>query len=105
MFKIRIEYDPDTGKAIKDGALDGWVDSIVDRYKADKPTTKKIATEACVDALRVKVKEREINHKDIVFIHNDDEIMVDKYGSLSHYPKGFCEIMDNLLEKLIGWGK
>ena len=105
MSKIKIKYDPHTGKAIKDGELDGWADNIVDQYKANKSLTRKIATEACVDALRIKVKEGKINHKDIVFIYNDDEIRVDKYASLSHYPKGFCETMTNLLEKLLGWKK
>lgn len=103
MAKIKIEYDPTTGKAVKDGELHEWANDIVERYKTDKSVTRKIATETCVDILRTKVNNGDIDHKDIVFIYKDDEIVVDKFACLSHYPKGFCETTTNLLEELIGW--
>lgn len=51
--------------------------------------------------IRVQIKEQKLSGYYIIWRNN--RLDIDKYGSVSNWPVGFFDTLDNLLNKLIGW--
>lgn len=60
-----------------------------------------VSSELVVEAARCLVKEGIINHKDILFIYDGEELHCDKYANLDSWPRGFCDTFENLLSRII----
>ena len=57
-----------------------------------------------IDAIRVLIKRKMINHRDVVFAYNDEIIPIEENGRLNDWPDGFGDIHDNLLIELLTIG-
>ena len=55
-----------------------------------------------IDAIRVLVKEKQIDNNDFVIYFNNIILLVDKYGMVDHWPNGFCNVHENILNRLLG---
>lgn len=60
-----------------------------------------ISSVLMVDAIRLLIMKGEINHKEVVFRFEGRDLEVDKNGMLRVWPKGFCNIYDDILEELL----
>lgn len=60
-----------------------------------------VSSDLVVLAARCLVKEGKINHKEIIFIYNREVIHCDKYGNLASWPRGFCDMHEDLLLRII----
>lgn len=54
-----------------------------------------------VDWIRVMIKEGLFDHKDIVFEYNGQILEADRNGRIEHWPLGFCDHTEKVLERLI----
>jgi len=52
--------------------------------------------------VRIQIKEKEVSGYHILW--KNQMILIDKYGKLDNWPKGFFDIVDEQLDKLIDWG-
>lgn len=101
-----IKYDPKKGKVVSDGLVKGWAKGVIENYqKGGQPVTVHISVGATVmiDAIRVLVMEKRINYKEILCEFKKQTIRMDKYATMSDYPKGFCDTHTDILIELIGW--
>lgn len=104
-----IEYDSVIGEIVPDGHVRDWAESIAESYAMCKEPKDLLHTTVSsvlmVDAIRLLIMKGEINHKEVVFRFEGHDLEVDKNGMLRVWPKGFCDIYDNILEELLGLGK
>ena len=100
---ITIIYDARNGIAIPDGQISDVVDSIVESGRMGRDETHMFSTSIVIDALRLAVKEKRINHDQIVFSFNNQTIRVDPFGNLEQWPEGFCDLWTKILIELIDW--
>ena len=108
-----IEYDPIKGKTISDGLVEKWANNILKKYtefKAIKIVKEEtvimnitVGLSIMVDAIRVLIAKGKLSHKEVLCKFERQIIRIDKYGTMSDYPKGFCDAHNNILIKLLGW--
>ena len=60
-----------------------------------------IATELLINAIRLLIKQGKIRYNEIAFKYKDILLLPDKYGMLDSWPRGFCDIPEDILEQLI----
>lgn len=99
---LTIKYDPTSGKVISDGLIKDWADKVVEDYKEAINMNITVGSGVMVDAIRVLIMKGKLNYKEIVFRFRGLDLGVDKNGRLSIWPKGFCDVYDNILEELVG---
>lgn len=54
-----------------------------------------------IDAIRVLIKRKMVNHKDIVFAYKDELIPINSRGRLKYWPDGFGDVLDSFLDEFI----
>lgn len=101
-----IEYDTLEGRVIPDGNVLEWADNLAETYnKIDSGDLTIIVSSAImIDATRLLIKEKKLNHKEVTYKFEEQNIEVDKRGTLRIYPEGFCNTHYNILARLIDWG-
>jgi hypothetical protein len=105
---ITVEYDLENGYLFADGKAEEWVNGIINKFHKDIAEgcedidwDIKVCSYLLVDAFRVKIAEGRLSHKDIIFRFKGENIKSDKYGRLQVWPKGFCDVGTDLLERLL----
>ena len=100
-MKLYVHYDPLSDNAWNDGDTDRrareWARAI---KTAATDIHINTSNELSTLAFRVLVKENVLDHKQLVFIHNDIEYTVNKDGRFTNYNIPIC-IHNDLLMRLL----
>lgn len=100
MTKFRIAYDPTNGVATPDGLCVGLVDELISlRHLGDVSYTT--STASVITAFRLAAAEKKISVDDVVFVFDDADITMDSKFELSAWPKGFCDVQGDMLNKIM----
>lgn len=99
---LKVIYHKDGDLVADKEAMDTAI-RLISRYNDREINRIKIANESVFQALRICVKRELINHKDICFKYDGVEIFIDKFGYLSEWPDGFCDVFEKMMEEMIGW--
>jgi hypothetical protein len=84
-----------------DGGAEKYVKDIVKRAAGGMYTVLLTSQELIIDYVRVCIMEKIISPKDVEFLYNDKVIIPDENGMLDHWPEGFCDYRDKLLNKML----
>lgn len=100
MTKFRIAYDPENGVATPDGLCVALVDELISlRQFGDVSYITSSAN--VITAFRLAVAEKKISGDDVVFTFGDMEITMDSKFEMSAWPKGFCDVQGDMLNKIM----
>lgn len=92
-----ITFDPNnTDNLVPDGQVEAKAQEIAD---AKKDVT--ISQAILVDAIRVLVNQGKLDADDFLFRYKDIDLIVNDYGRIDEWPKGFCDLPTDLLTKLL----
>jgi hypothetical protein len=95
---LTIHYAP--GAGVSDFALEGlYQDLVIASRKQDVVFV--CATENLFLRVRVGIVRSEISHENVRFRWQGQEFAPDENGRLEHWPEGFLDLRDKLLEELV----
>ena len=98
---LRVEYH-EVGFPVSDFFLEHIYETEILAGVADgRDDTLSFSTENIFARIRLGIVRGEILCTDVVFLFEDEEITLNKYGKQSSWPKGFCDIGVTLNEKLL----
>lgn len=104
-----VVYAPDDEKSkiLSDTKIEQFVDDTInDFYTIENNEEEFIVTvgnEIIIHYFRVAIKEGKIPHTSIKLLFNDSVLDVDVNGKVNTWPKGFCDTVDDYLDRLLGW--
>lgn len=99
-----IEYDSIDGEVVPDGHVRGWADDLAEGHKGSKNSIHiVVGSVLMIDATRLLVAEKKLDHREVIYRFGNFDQNPDKNGMLCTWPKGFCDIYDDILEELLGW--
>jgi hypothetical protein len=100
-MKYVFEYSP-SGTVVADDLALSYVENQIKECKfTDGIMYFYFGTEVMIQAVRILALRGVISYEDILFKYKDTEITIDKYCSLSIWPKGFCGVFDDFLIELL----
>jgi len=99
-----VEYDPIKGKVVPDGEVRKWADNVIEMHERNKGLHTTAGSVIMIDAIRVLVMKGKLAGEKIIFRFEGKDLEVER-GYLKHWPKGFCDTYDEILEDLLGWNK
>jgi hypothetical protein len=105
-MKITVEYNPLAGHVIKDGEAEEWVDEIIKTafsIKDEKDLVITVASSLLVDFFRLRLVQGVIKVDQIEFTFDGKVIKHNSYATFEHWPKGYCDVGDHVLEGLLTW--
>ncbi len=93
---LRITYDSMSPVAMPDGrcetmALELYLRSVAPNCFGHPLTEYITSSENLINAFRVLIKEKKINHAKIKFFFKGEEIHFNEHGRSDNWPKGFCD--------------
>lgn len=91
---LRIEYCAD-GESVSDFAVEEWFE------KAKAGGDFKVSNEIPIIRVRVAVNEGALSREDVLIVFRDMEQIPTTNGRLHHWPDGFCDTFEKLLERLL----
>jgi hypothetical protein len=100
---IRITYDPYKGMTMPEGLVRAYVESYLTGTNNVEDSKLSVGMEYLIHEFRLSVLNNKLSHTHLIFIFNDEEIQVTKYGRLHSWPNGFCDRIEKQLGELIGW--
>lgn len=84
---------------------DAVSDAKAEEYAARLATEDlHVSTENVVIAARAMVKEQKLPIPRLIFTDQNgksQELTIDQNGRIEHWPPGFCDLFDRMLEKLV----
>lgn len=100
MIKFRITYDPVNGEPTQDGLCVALVDEFisVSQFGVVSYVT---SSANVITAFRLAAAEKKISIDEIVFSFGDEEITMDSKFEMSAWPKGFCDVQGDMLNKIM----
>ena len=101
-MKLTINYDPINGEVEPDGKIASYVKHLACIAEVRSSLEITVGSALIIDEIRALIIEGTLSHKDIVFKFKGEEIHPSKDGTISYWPKGFCDVYDNILERLLG---
>ena len=97
-----VVYDPVNGESVPDGKIYAWVkEKIVLAETQTSSMTLTVSSSLIIEEIRALIAEDAISNNDITFIFRGEEIHPEIDGGLAYWPGGFCDIYDNILERLL----
>ena len=101
-MKLTIEYDKDHGYVFPDGRSEEWVDAALKLFlKRQKDQHIKVCSALLIDFFRLRLAQGVIKTDQIEFVFNDRVLEHNKHGRIKHWPKGYCDIPIEPMEKLL----
>lgn len=98
MAKLTIIYDPHIGTACPDGEAMNVAKELI-----KQGGTHLIGSNLIIEAVRVLAKRGEIPFNQVEFEFGKEKILMTPTFQLTHWPRGFCDHLDNLLMEIIDW--
>lgn len=101
MKELRIIYDKG-GLTHPDAEIMKWAEQLAENFNQGSRYYECFVSNATmVDAIRLLVATRVLNHEEVVFEYDDEVLRPNRYGMIERWPKGFCDIPGDILEKLL----
>lgn len=100
MTKLRITYDASHDDSTPDGLCVGLVDELISM--SEFGVVSYVTSSAnVITAVRLAAAEKKISVDDVVFYFGDVEITMDNKFEMSAWPKGFCDVQGDMLNKIM----
>jgi hypothetical protein len=100
-----ISYTPNDSSCryMPDGEVQYFVQNIINYYKKISPEglTVDVGQELIITEFRVAVKQKLIDHNEIIFKFDDQLIPINEAGRLSVFPDNFLSQFDRQLDILL----
>ena len=98
---LRIHYEKE-GNAINDFYIDHtYRVDIVAGVHDGRDDDLHYSTENIFARIRLGIVTGEISFEDVVFVFEDEELKLNKYGALLNWPEKFCQEVTNISEKIL----
>jgi hypothetical protein len=100
---VYVEYTID-GEAINDFQAKGWIahiTNVVQSAKGKNDVTYKVSTSLPLNLVRLEIAKGTIDCNDIYFLFNGEQVVINQYGCISNWPKGFADIDCDVAEQTI----
>lgn len=105
-MKLMLIYSRSGGGLLSDGECEGVIKFL---YRTAPPegATLHVSTENIIHAARVLIKEGVFDPNEVVFkLYRENneslaEMKADKDGRLKDWPRGFCDVHDDLISRLL----
>jgi hypothetical protein len=94
-----IEY-VDFGECLSDHEAE----TEAKRFLTSDLEYKQTSNDIFIAAVRVEVAEGRYPHDQVRFSYKDDIILLNRYAQLSTWPRGFCDVMEGLLHRIVKAG-
>lgn len=94
---------------VPDSEIEPWVKESIKQYHEWKthPINSefvlRIAQEMLITMFRVAVKEGLISSSEIEIRFNGEVLVINQFGRIENWPRGFCDYNDDFLNRLLGW--
>jgi hypothetical protein len=98
---LTVEYNEHIGIVVADAAVPHIVQYWLGLHQQGQLTTIAAGNEMLIDQFRLAVLDEQISHEDIMFMYQGEQIKVDTYGKLAHWPTGMCDLQQTQLRRLI----
>lgn len=98
---LRVVYDPVRGVHVADAEVPNYVQLIVFEYLQDFTNKVVVGQEFIIDEFRLAVQNGDIQSDDIVFEYEGKEHFPNRFGTITPWPKGFCDFGVSRSAKLI----
>ena len=98
---LTVEYHRD-GETVADHWAESFVWAKVKEHNDYGDMSVVIANGLVIDTFRALINEGKINHEQIRFLFNGKYLHPDKNGRISNWPVGFCDCIDDVLDRLLG---
>ncbi len=104
-MKLTLVYDAMSGFNLCDGRSEGWVDTYLDIFlKGGKNQRIVIGSALLIDFFRLRLAEGVISTDQIEFVFKGKTLEHNKHGRIKHWPRGYCDIPIEPMEKLLTIG-
>lgn len=98
---INVTYQKLGGITCADGEVEGVAAAII---ATGRDVT--VSSFLLINQIRILVKRGKWNCDNIIFLYENYKIRINEDGRLSHWPEGFCDIYDHILNELVDyWGE
>lgn len=99
---MKFEYCKE-GKAISDFDINDFLKYVTDCLNNHRITdmTFKISTSPPFEAIRLAIVEGKIDFNKIQFLFNGRIITINKYGAITDWPDGFCDLSCIMAENIL----
>lgn len=98
---LTVEYNEHTGTVVADAAIPNMVEYWLGLHQQGQLSTIAVGNEMLIDQFRLAVLDDQISHEDIMFMYQGEQIKVDTYGKLAHWPTGMCVFVQLQLHRLV----
>jgi hypothetical protein len=100
---IIIDYHSEDGYCLPDGKAEKWVTKIIKGELSSfiGDTYIQVCSSLLIDCFRVAIHEGRLDPKEIQFTFNGDVLFHDDRGRILDWPKGFGDVGDHILERLL----
>jgi len=89
---ITVTYDPQNGQVVPDGEIAKFVDDMLSCKRADLELT--VGSGTMVNEFRLRVARAELSHRHIQFVFNGEVLIMNEFGRMAVWPKGFADYQD-----------
>ena len=89
------------GKAVSDFALEEWFAEILPLALDEQWHALGVCTAMPIHRVRVAIREGDIPPEYVQFWYGDRILQPDKDGRMLTWPRGFCDTMERMLERLL----
>lgn len=101
MKELVISY-MEAGLTIADIKVMKWAEELAEIFhKGTVSCLRIVSNAAMVDAIRLLIAKGVLDYKEVVFRYEGKDIKPNRYGMIVHWPNGFCDSRDNILEDLL----
>lgn len=97
---IRIVYCPD-GQPVSDFDAESWIHNILLQLEAGHDQTHKVSTSLPIHLIKLQVALGLIPADQVVFVAQDQDILVNQYGAILDWPTGFADILGRTAEQTL----
>lgn len=100
-MKLIINYDP-LGEAVSDGKVYSYVKKLaVAADMCKEPVEVTVGSFMVIEEIRALIFEGALFHEDVVFKFEKEKIYLDRFGTPTCWPAGFCDVYSKTLRRLI----
>ncbi len=104
-MKLTLVYDAMSGYNLCDGRSEEWVDTYIDEFlKGKKDQRIVIGSALLIDFFRLRLAQGVISTDQVEFVFKDKTLEHNKHGRIKHWPRGYCDIPIEPMEKLLTIG-
>ena len=98
---IVVEYDPKKGVSMPDAEIENFVDTVILDHIKKGDEYLIVSNEMVISMFRVKIAEGSLQTENIIFEFEGQQLRATKAGRMEHWPKGFCDNFDFMLDRLL----